>query len=137
MQTTDLEHAQRGDIISEFYHEWASEIKELLGIWKNVNPKTGQIARLEVISKNDTIFLHCYGKLEIGEKDWGQSPCELFSSNVGSSEIEGFISTFEFDFMKIQVAVNIKYGVMVVQSYNTFKDGSNRNNYFSREFFCK
>jgi hypothetical protein len=137
MQTTDLAYTKKDDIVSEFYHEWGTETEALLGFWKNVNPKTGQIARVEVIVSDDKISLHCFGKLEQGEKDWGIAPCELFSSNVGSPGIEGFICNFDFDFMQTRIAGNMKYGVMVIQSYNTFNDGSNRNNYFSREFFCK
>ena len=33
------------------------------------------------------------------------------------------------------IAANLKYGVLVIQSYNSFKDGSDRPEYFIREFF--
>jgi hypothetical protein len=92
---------------------------------------------LKIISEGGNLWLQAYGKMEDGEKDWGQSLCHTFSSNVGSPEIEGFIGDFDFDFMKIHIAGNMKYGVMVIQSYNSFQDSSNRNNYFCREFFCK
>lgn len=137
MHTTDLAYTKKDDIVSEFYHEWGSEIEELLGTWKNVNPKTGQISNIVMVAIEGKVMIRCFGKLAQGEQDWGQVACELFSSNVESPEIEGFACNFEFDFMEIRIAGNIKYGVMVIQSYNTFKDGSNRNNYFSREFFCK
>ena len=137
MNTIDLAHTKKDDLVSGFYHDWGTEIGELLGTWKNVNPKTGQIARIEVISKDDEISLHCFGKMENGEMDWGISTCKLFSSNVASPIIEGFSCMYDFDFMEIDLSGNMKYVVMVIQSYNTFKDGSDRNNYFSREFFCR
>ena len=37
--------------------------------------------------------------------------------------------------MQTQIAANLKYGVLVIQSYNTFRDGSGRPDYFVREFF--
>ena len=137
MNNTDLAHSKKDDIVSELYHEWGTEIESLLGEWKNVNANTGQVSRVRVIAKDDGIVLHCFGKLENGEQDWGISPCELFSVNVGSPIIEGFTCTYDLDFIQISMAGNMKYGVMVIQSYNTFKDGSERSNYFSREFFCR
>jgi len=137
MQKTDLKHSKIGDLVSEYYHEWGSEIDAFLGNWVNVNVKTGQIARLELTFKDDNMWLHGFGKLEEGEMDWGQSLCNTFSSNVGSPEIEGFVCDFEFEFVTIHIAGNMKYGVMVIQSYNTFIDGSDRNNYFCREFFVR
>ncbi len=137
MQTTNLAYSKKDDIISEFYHEWGTNMETLLGEWKNVNPKTGQISRVEILSKEGDTFLHCHGKVDDGEQDWGETPCELFSDNVGSPTIEGFMASYNLGFVQIEIVGNIKYGVMVVQSYNTFKDGSNRNNYIAREFFCK
>ncbi len=137
MQTNNLAHTKMDDLVSEFYHGWGSEIEQLLGTWNNVNPKTGQISHIIMSSQDDTLLLHAFGKLEDGTKDWGTTTCELFSSNVTSTEIEGFICHFNFDFMRVEIAGNMKYGVMVIQSYNTFQDGSHRNNYFCREFFCK
>ncbi len=137
MLENNLEYTKTDDLVSEFYHEWGSDADELLGTWNNVNPKTGQIARILISYEGDDLLLHAYGKMEAGEKDWGSSLCEVFSSNVGSPYVEGFMCQFDFPFMNIRIAGNMKYGVMVIQSYNSFTDGSKRKNYFSREFFCK
>ena len=120
MSTAELKHTKKDDLVSEFYHEWGTEIDSFLGIWNNVNPKTGQISRMKVSIENSEIFIHCFGILEQGEMDWGPTPCQVFSSNVGSQVIEGFTGTYTFDFMNVSIIGNIKYGVMVVQSCNTF-----------------
>ncbi|MDC8005418.1 hypothetical protein POV27_15245 [Aureisphaera galaxeae] len=137
MQANQLAHTKTDDLVSEFYHEWGSDMSDLLGTWDNVNPKTGQISRIIVTSENQQLKLQAFGKLNEGEMDWGTVVCEIFSSNVASPTVEGFMCRFNFDFMHVQIAGNMKYGVMVIQSYNTFTDGTSRNNYFSREFFCK
>ena len=137
MQKTDLKQTKIGDLVSEFYHEWGSKKDALLGNWVNVNAKTGQIARVELTFKDNNLLLQGFGKLEEGEMDWGQSLCNTFSSNVGSPEIEGFTCDFKFEFMNVHMAGNMKYGVMVIQSYNTFNDGSKRSDYFCREFFVR
>jgi hypothetical protein len=135
MNTKDLQFTKKDDVESVFYHEWGIEPGGLRGTWKNVNPITGQISRFTITLKNDTAVLNCFGKVENGELDWGQTPCELFSSKVSSKEIEGFVSNYDFGFMETRVVGNVKYGVTTIQSYNSFKDGSNRNNYITREFF--
>ena len=137
MQKSNLAFSKKDDITSEFYHKWGTNMESLCGEWTNVNPKTGQISRIKVILKEDTSCIHCFGKLEEGEQDWGETTCQLFSDNVTSPVIEGFIGKYDLGFIDIKVVGNIKYGVMVIQSYNTFKDGSDRNNYIAREFFCK
>ena len=135
MGTKDLQYAKKDDIAAEFYHEWGIDIGGLQGTWKNVNPITGQIAHFRITLNNEAVILNCFGKLENGELDWGPASCELFSSKVSSKEIEGFVGNYDFGFMETRVVGNVKYGVITIQSYNTFKDGSNRNNYISREFF--
>ena len=98
MQKDKLTHTKTDDLVSEFYHEWGSEMDMLFGTWDNVNPNTGQISRIVVSTENEQLLLHAYGKLENGELDWGTTICEVFSSNVTSPTIEGFICHFNFNF---------------------------------------
>jgi hypothetical protein len=137
MNTTDLACTKKDDIASEHHHEIGSDIESLLGTWRNVSAKTGQIARVDVVAKGGEIFFHCFGQLEDSEMDWGPTPCQLFSSSVDVAVIDGFGCNYDFGFMEVRVVGNMKYGTMVIQSYNTFKDNSGRNDYFCREFFAK
>ena len=137
MSTKDLRFTKKDDIAAEFYHQWGIEADALQGTWKNVNPLTGQISRMIINLADNKFLLNCFGKVENGEMDWGLTTVELFSSNVSSQEIEGFIGNYDFGFMETRIVCNIKYGVVVIQSYNLFKDGSNRNNYFCRDFFVR
>jgi len=135
MSTQNLQFTKKDDIAAEFYHEWGIETDALQGKWKNVNLLTGQISRFSIKILDDKLLLNCFGKVENGEMDWGLVTGELFSSKVISKEIEGFVANYDFGFMETRVVGNVKYGVITIQSYNTFKDGSSRNNYISREFF--
>ena len=135
MSTQNLQFTKKDDIAAEFYHEWGIETDALQGKWKNVNLLTGQISRFIIKILDDKLLLNCFGKVENGEMDWGLVTGELFSSKVISKEIEGFVANYDFGFMETRVVGNVKYGVITIQSYNTFKDGSSRNNYISREFF--
>jgi hypothetical protein len=137
MNTVKLQFTKKDDIVSKEYNQWGIDMGDLQGTWKNANERTGQFSRIKFSLNATQTLIQCFGKLDRGEQDWGTSDCELFSSNASSNEIEGFVSYYDFDFMEIKIVGNVKYGTMVIQSYNTFKDGSNRNNYFAREFFVK
>ncbi|MGY0216497.1 hypothetical protein ACWJJH_03800 [Endozoicomonadaceae bacterium StTr2] len=137
MNSNNYKSTKNDDVLSEFYHEWGADIEDLAGQWENNNPKTGQISRIEVKLDESGLKIRCFGLLDQQEQDWGELQCETFSSNVSSSVVEGFVGNYDFGFMETQVVANVKYGVMVIQSYNKFKDGSNRNAYICREFFYK
>ena len=44
---------------------------------------------------------------------------------------------FVFPFLQTVLQANLKGGVMVVATYNTFTDGSGRVPYFMREFLAR
>ncbi len=46
-----------------------------------------------------------------------------------------FTALFDFGFMESLLAVYLKGGILVLDSFNTFRDDSGRSNYFSPEFF--
>jgi hypothetical protein len=48
-----------------------------------------------------------------------------------------FFAVYDFDFMRMFLAANMNKGLLIIASYNTFRDGSGRSNYFSREFFYR
>jgi len=135
MTSKDLLFTKADDIATQAYPEWGIETEALQGTWNNVNMLTGQISRIEIILSEDKLTLNCFGKLETGEMEWGFVNGDIFSSKVTSKVIEAFWAEYDFGFMETKIVANIKYGVMVIQAFNTFKDGSDRNNYFSREFF--
>ncbi|MEL6866563.1 MAG: hypothetical protein AAFP19_19210 [Bacteroidota bacterium] len=130
-----MQYSKKDDLVGTEYYEVGSEIEKFLGQWENTNPGTGQIKRINVSEEKGEYFLHAYGASDDGLIDLGKSKCALFSSRVDNSIIEGMTTKIELPFIHIDVAINLKYGVMVVQIYNTFLDGSKRSNYFGREFF--
>lgn len=106
-----------------------------LGTWFNCNPRTGEIVRLVLAERGDGLRLRCFGADDADPIDWGETPAQPHVSALDSREVTGFTARYEFGFMETQIAANIKYGVLVIQSYNRFLDGSRRPPYFTREFF--
>ncbi len=115
--------------------QWGSAPSELLGTWNNCHKETGQIHALEIHKKDHVFHMRIWGAHKPDPIDWGTVECGLYASAVDSSIIEGLTGFYDFGFMETSVAANVKYGVLVIQTFNTFKDNSPRSNYFAREFF--
>lgn len=111
------------------------DLRTLIGDWTNSNRDTNHIVRA-VITPGDEgeLMLRLYGSNDGPPIDWGQVPATPF---VVESNYEGVGFTAHFDFGEVETAIcsNQKKGILVIQSYTLFKDGSGRPNYFVREFF--
>ena len=106
-----------------------------LGNWSNFNPDTGEIRSLSLFEGDGGLILRAFGADHPSPRDWGETPALPHVSGLGAREISGFTARYDFGFMETQIAANIKYGTLVIQSYNSFRDGSGRPAYFNREFF--
>jgi hypothetical protein len=107
----------------------------LAGTWLNTDKKTRGIAKLVLTQDNGALRAHAFGACDPEACDWGEVPGFAFSSGVSSPEGMAFTALFDFGFMETLLAVYLKGGILVLDSFNTFRDDSGRSNYFSREFF--
>ena len=44
-----------------------------------------------------------------------------------------FVATYDFGYLQTRVEANLSLGLLVVATFNTFRDGSGRFNFFARE----
>src|SRR5689334_15576114 len=111
------------------------DLTGIVGSWFNTNHETREIARLMVGEHDGMLVLNIEGA-GLGERiSWPETPALPYGEGPGTAEAAGFEAHRDFGFMETHLAANLKYGVMVIQSYNRFKDGSGRPPYFTREFF--
>jgi hypothetical protein len=110
-------------------------LADVLGAWSNTNPTTGEIARLTISECEGGLLLNIEGAGPPERIAWPETPAIPYAASLDSAEVTGFEAHCEFGFMETHLAANIKHGVLVLQSYNRFKDGSGRGAYFTREFF--
>jgi hypothetical protein len=96
---------------------------------------TGEILSLSLGERAGGLILRAFGAVDGSQRDWGETAAVPHVSSLGSTEVSGFTARYDFGFMETQIAANLKYGVLVIQSYNTFQDKSGRPSYFTREFF--
>jgi hypothetical protein len=109
----------------------------LEGVWFNTDPGTGEIAKVVISVQIGAVSIRAFGADASRFIDWGEAPATPYVDRIGSSLVTGFFAEYDFGFMKTRLATNVKYGVLVIQSYNEFSDDSGRPPYFTREFFSR
>jgi hypothetical protein len=107
------------------------------GLWFNSDPETGEISRVVIALRDGAIVMRAFGANAPEPIDWGETLVTPYVDRIGSSAITGLTADYDFGFMRTRIAGNIKYGTLVIQSYNEFSDESGRPAYFTREFFSK
>jgi hypothetical protein len=113
----------------------AIESEDLTGLWKNTRRATRVIREFTLMKVRDAYELNAFGAG--APRDWGTIVVVPHSSDVDAHDTVGFHGVYEFDFMRMHLAANLNKGLMIIASFNTFRDGSGRSNYFSREFFYR
>ncbi|MEW6209839.1 MAG: hypothetical protein AB1631_15855 [Acidobacteriota bacterium] len=107
----------------------------LVGAWINTDKATGGIAKLILSKKGDSFFVQAFGACAPSPRDWGKVEGEVYSLGAGLREGAAFKARYDFGFMETFLAAYLNKRILVVDSYNTFKDGSGRSKYFQRDHF--
>lgn len=115
----------------------AFSLDRLLGMWVNTNKATDEIPAI-ILEKNrhGSLIVHATGG-RLGPDDWGKVEAEhLFALNIHSRDAAGFIASYQFDSRETRLQANWNQGLLVVASFNTFKnEDGGQANYFTREFY--
>jgi hypothetical protein len=118
----------------------ALELAELAGTWVNTNPDSRGITRVVLrpfhphdAPDPESVAL---GVRPFGAIDWGESVAgSLYADGLQSRRGMAFLARFDFGFLVSELQGNMNLGLLILASFNTWKDGSGRSPYFSREFY--
>jgi hypothetical protein len=132
-----MNYTRANDRAADEAHAAGLPPKEMEGVWFNCDPGTGEISKIVFTVRDEAITMRAFGSSNPDPIDWGETPMKPYVDRIGSSVITGVTADYDFGFMKTRIAGNIKYGVLVIQSYNEFCDESGRPAYFTREFFSQ
>jgi hypothetical protein len=113
------------------------EVNSLEGTWFNADLLTGEIRKVVLSIRNGDVVVRAFGADGAATVDWGEAQATPYVDRLGSTQVTGFFAEYDLGFVRTRMATNVKYGVLVIQSYNEFTDGSGRASYFTREFFSR
>jgi hypothetical protein len=108
----------------------------LSGIWVNSNPETNGIARIVITEADGNLSLQVYAVGPDALIDWGPTTANVFTATPSSRVVSGFTCLYDFGFVEIRLQAMILKGLIVLAQIHSFKDDSNRADYFVREYFA-
>lgn len=112
-------------------------VAQFIGDWRTTNQNSRGIARVVIKSQGEGLLLHAYGAGEPEPHDWGTVQAKVLADASASSRIRAFHAVYDFGFLESYLQAKTEKGVLVVATFNRFKDQSGRLSYFSREFFAR
>ena len=107
----------------------------LVGTWVSTNRATRGIVKLILAHKEGRFTVQAFGALPDAANDWGAVEALAFAGGVELRDGVSFKAFYDFGFMETALAAYLNKRILVVDSYNTFKDDSGRCNYFFRDHF--
>jgi hypothetical protein len=111
---------------------------ELYGTWLNADLAGPGIRRIELFRSGDEARVRIEASGDEGLLDWGDVAIDgTFVGAPSSPVVVGFTATVDLGFQRCRFQGNVKLGVMVLGSFNTFTDDSGRTPYFSRDFLFR
>jgi len=108
----------------------------LVGTWVNSNPDSNGIARMVMSESNGNLTLQVCAIGPDGLIDWGAADVTVFTSAPSSWIAAGFACRYDFGFVETRLLGMILKGLLVLAELHSFKDDSQRGDYFVREYFA-
>jgi len=112
------------------------DLSGLYGTWINSNPDSNGIARMVMSESHGKLTLRVSAIGPDGLIDWGTVDVTILTSGPSSPAAAGFTCRYDFGFVEVRLQAMILKGLIVLAELHTFKDDSNRVDYFVREYFA-
>jgi len=112
-------------------------LKNIIGRWNNCDKNTRGLVRLVLGTKGTTLTVQGFGACSPTPCDWGVVEGIAYGDSVVATEAIAFSAHYDFGFKETIVTGHLDNGTLIVETYDRFKDGSGRSNYYSRVYLCR
>jgi hypothetical protein len=107
--------------------------EQFAGKWKNVDPDTGGITKLEIVFEGDLVRVHAWGKCHPEDCDWGTVVAIAYGQSVDSDvsdTVRTIAAVFKTSFNQSLLVIHAgDQGRVKVEVLTHFTDGSGRSPY--------
>lgn len=107
----------------------------LAGRWINSDRGSRGLAGLEIAVQGDGIEIAAHAAAPSGPREVGRARGDVYAPAPEGGAAIAFVARLDFGFLDTLLAAYGKAGILVVDSYNRFRDGSGRPPFTTREFF--
>ena len=131
METITYVRAQDG-----LHADGPIDLSSHLGNWINTNTASRGIVEVILSSNEGALAVQAFGACDPSPCDWGRArDVVACAAGPDSRQLMGFTAEYDFCFLEMRLEANLSKGLLIIASFNTFRDGSERSDFFSREFF--
>jgi hypothetical protein len=88
-------------------------------------------------NKGATLTVQGFGSCSPTPCDWGVVEGIAYGESVVATEAIAFSARYDFSFKETIVTGHLDNGTLIVETFDKFKDGSGRSNYYSRVYLCR
>ena len=112
---------------------------KLTGRWLNTNPETLGMAECVIKQEGELFRIDIFGAGPDGPIQWPTCRTEPLANLEEEAGQRTFAlsATFDFAFMTAETYIRVNKGVLVIVLFASFRDGSKRSDYVTREFFYR
>jgi hypothetical protein len=107
----------------------------MFGTWHNTDKQTGGVVCMSLAESGGRFVVRAWGAGSPDLYDWGEVEATAYAAGVGAAQGMAFSAVYDFGFAETILAAYTKSGILVLDTFNSFKDKSGRSDYFTREFF--
>jgi hypothetical protein len=107
----------------------------ITGTWHATDLHARGAVELRLTEAEDGLFVQVFGASSVEPIDWGRVRAGTYGAGVTADTAMAFTAVFDFGFLTASLAAYVKQGILVLDIFTKFTDGSGRADYFSREFF--
>ena len=111
------------------------DLVPFVGTWVNTMRDTQGFVKLIVSNRDGKLFVRAFGAAAPDLCDWGEVEVCAYADRVDSRKGAGFGAHVDTGSIDVAFQANMNLGLLVLLTFNRFKDGDSRANYICREFF--
>lgn len=114
----------------------------LLGHWHNTHHGSRGIPEIALERRGDgganALAVRVWGAGAQGLTDWGETQGELFTCvEEDGVRSAAALARYDFGFLECELQIRQNKGILAVTTFNSFRDGSGRSSYVTRELFYR
>lgn len=111
------------------------DLSPFAGSWRKTNEAPQWIERVETRVDGDALQVRVFGS---DPSDWGERrAAAVFATPADLTKGTAFLAHYELPDAEVDVEANVNLGLMVVATWVRWKEGIDRSNAFTREFFYR
>ncbi len=135
--STTLAWLRRQDLPAASLSDASLDLEPLAGVWVGADRRSKSVDAIDVMERHGACLLRTAGGDSSGSRDWGVVDATAYASDVGGAAAIGATARYDFGFLETTLTGFMKSGILILCTYNRWKDGRSRADYCTREFLYR